>query len=234
MGHNLACQQGLPSPGGVSANPPLQRRAARLVARREGAARTKKPRRSGAKAIFQRRGLPLGGKPHNGLAQSVAQCTICTSMSGLASKATSIREVADDSAEVGRQARRLNGAADAWLHSAWEITEKAPPSSGAKFFQTGLPSCDTRQTHRDNTTAAPDHRKSPAEAALSSTIGLYQLRRPANPPLNAADAAPVAHSRQRIKKPRRRAGLRVHPHAPIEYQIGCTARGRLAVRENKV
>jgi len=29
--------------------------------------------------------------------------------------ATSIREVAGDSAEVGRQARRLNGAADAWL-----------------------------------------------------------------------------------------------------------------------
>ena len=57
------------------------------------------------------------------------------------------------------------------MHSAWEITEKAPPSSGAKFFQTGLPSCDTRQTHRDNTTAAPDHRKSPAEAGLSSLRG---------------------------------------------------------------
>ena len=36
------------------------------------------------------------------------------------------------------------------------------------------------------------------------------------------------------KRPRRRAGLRVHPHAPIEYQIGCTAQGRLAVKENKV
>ena len=69
--------------------------------------------------------------------------------------------------EGDQQARPVNGAADAWLHSAWEITEKAPPSSGAKFFQTGLPSCDTRQTHRDNTTAAPDHRKSPAEAGLS-------------------------------------------------------------------
>ena len=51
MGHNLACQQGLPSPGGVSANPPPQRQTARVVARREGVARTKKPRRSGAKFL---------------------------------------------------------------------------------------------------------------------------------------------------------------------------------------
>jgi hypothetical protein len=34
-----------------------------------------------------------------------------------------------------------------------------------------------------------------------------------------------------MKKPRRGTGLR---DAPIEYQIGCTARGRHAVKENKV
>ena len=43
----------------------------------------KRPAEAGLK--FPKGGLPLGGKPINAIAQSVAQCTICTSMSRLAS-----------------------------------------------------------------------------------------------------------------------------------------------------
>ena len=53
--------------------------------------------------------------------------------------ATSIREVAGDSAEVGRQARRLNGAADAWLPHGPK--QKPRVTDGAKLglMLEGLP-----------------------------------------------------------------------------------------------
>jgi hypothetical protein len=45
---------------------------------------------------------------------------------------------ADPLHEGDQQARPVNGGADAWLHGAWEITEKAPPrergSSGVHRF----------------------------------------------------------------------------------------------------
>ena len=91
-------------------------------------------------------------------------------------------------------------------------TEKAPPSSGAKFFQTGLPSCDTRQTHRDNTTAAPHHRKNPAEAGLIANISSLrgfapvagkQTRRYITTAGCAAETS-QKKPRQRQKKPRQR------------------------------
>ena len=87
-------------------------------------------------------------------------------------------------------------------------TKKPRQVAGLSSSKQVLPSCDTRQTHRDNTTAAPDHRKNPAEAGLSSLRGFAASRGTANPPihyhswLRSGDFA--EKPRQRQKKPHQR------------------------------
>ena len=86
-----------------------------------------------------------------------------------------------------------------------------------------------RAAHRKSPTGGRGDRGFAGEAANPSlkhrpaSVGFY-VESPTQHRLHSAHK----------KRPRRRAGLGGHPHAPIEYQIGCTARGRLVVRENKV
>ena len=119
MGHNLACQQGLPSPGGVSANPPPQRQTARLVARREGAARTKKPRRSGAK--FLARVCPSRVKanpptPYHSRLHSVRPQKKPRQSEG-AGLSWVMLVITGPASLSGGQAHRLNAAPQSRLHS---------------------------------------------------------------------------------------------------------------------
>jgi hypothetical protein len=70
---------------------------------------------------------------------------------------TSIREVAGDSAEVGRQARRLNGAADAWLPHGPKQKPRATGGAKLGLMLEGLPiSSGERQAHHPN--PEPHHR----------------------------------------------------------------------------
>ena len=70
----------------ASAANPLTQRGRRLTGctPRGGRPHEKAPPSSGAKAIFQRGACPSEANPTMAIAQSVAQCTICTSMSRLA------------------------------------------------------------------------------------------------------------------------------------------------------
>jgi hypothetical protein len=123
VGHNLACQQGLPSPGGVSANPPPQRQTARLVAGREGAARTKKPRRSGAKVLA--RVCPSRVKAHPPILYHIG----CTALHWLHSAREDSHEVAcSDLFSTGLDSYHASAALDrVWNSGCWLL--KCPSAS---------------------------------------------------------------------------------------------------------
>ena len=112
--------------------------------------------------------------------------------------ATSIREVAGNSAEVGRQARQLNGAADAWLPHG---PKQKPRATGGASWVSCWRACRSLPEYSQPSTPTPSRiigctarrtrvKKPRRRAGLSSLRGLAEMRVNGKPTDTISQKAP--------------------------------------------